>query len=133
MKNKILTFLFGLAIITIVFSACEKETTSSQKSDNKPASSLTPNISIKEIIALFETLGKVGNTEIRIFPDSAIILEAHVISSDETGNFYKTLYLEDPTGGIFLSIESGTISDSYPLGETVHLNLSELTIMIDSV
>jgi len=96
-------------------------------------SGLTPNITVQGIGTLFASLPLVqGSTTVHQFPDSNIVLEAIVVSNDASGNIYKSLYLEDATGAVMLSIEGSDLYNDYPQGQKVHLNLANMTVEFDT-
>lgn len=61
-----------------------------------------------------------------------IIIEGIVITSDEAGNFYKELFIQDATGGIGLSINVTNLYNEYPLGRKVFIKCQGLTLGDDN-
>lgn len=65
------------------------------------------------------------------FKNEAII-SGYVISSDEFGNYYKRLVLQDnfknPTAGITLLIDEKYLYTKYPLGQKIYIKLKGLTL-----
>ena len=57
-----------------------------------------------------------------------IIISGRVISSDETGNIYKSLIIQDETAALAMSINSSSLSDSYKVGQEVVIDLTEMFI-----
>jgi hypothetical protein len=55
-----------------------------------------------------------------------IIIKGVVISSDESGNIYKSLYLQDTTGGINVSLNQSPLYTSYKLGQMVYVKCKGL-------
>ncbi|WP_291090644.1 DUF5689 domain-containing protein [Empedobacter sp. UBA7494] len=93
----------------------------------------SPNISLADLVS------KVTAGSIKLDANKAIaedlIVQAYVISSDETGNFYKTISLQDkvenPTIGIQIEIDGSNLYNSYPLGAQVQINLKGLIVAND--
>lgn len=93
----------------------------------------SPNISLADLVS------KVTAGSIKLDANKAIaedlIVQAYVISSDETGNFYKTISLQDkvenPTTGIQIEIDGSNLYNSYPLGAQVQINLKGLIVAND--
>lgn len=60
------------------------------------------------------------------------IVEAYVTSSDETGNIYKAMYLQDqpenPTIGIEMDIDGSNQYADFPVGAMVRINLKGLIV-----
>ena len=55
---------------------------------------------------------------------SNVVIKGRVISSDKTGNIYKTLYIQDETGALSISIDSYDLYQIYPLGQEVAINMT---------
>lgn len=133
MKIQFKPLLVLTLILAFLLNACVKEEFDQPEIPNpcNIKSGMTPNINIAGIKTLFDQLETIDGSTVKIFPDSNIVLEAKVISDDQAGNIYKALYLEDATGAVMLSIEGSNLFNDYPTGQTVHLNLSGLSIEFD--
>jgi DNA/RNA endonuclease YhcR with UshA esterase domain len=59
-------------------------------------------------------------------PDSTIT--GIVVSSDEQGNFYKTLVIQDETGGIQIKIANTSLFNRYPIGQQVFVKCQGLRL-----
>ena len=57
-----------------------------------------------------------------------IYIKAQVISSDQSGNLYRTMYLQDATAGIELKIGTRNLYNDYKLGQWVYVKLKDLTL-----
>ena len=83
---------------------------------------LTPTKTIAEVKKAYE------NNSATITDD--IIIEGYVSSSDESGNVYKTIYLQDapenPTQGLVVSVDAVSTYTSYPQGSKVYIKLKGL-------
>lgn len=92
-----------------------------------------PNATITQIKALAPTpdANFISN---HIIQDD-LIFEGYVISSDEEGNFYKTLVLQDavenPTAGIQIAINKTFLYGDYPFGAKVRVKAKGLSVGID--
>lgn len=66
------------------------------------------------------------------FRDSNAYFSGYVISSDEGGNFYKKLILQDrasnPTAGIQILIDDTALFDTYNFGRKVYIKLDGLSL-----
>lgn len=60
--------------------------------------------------------------------DETFIVKATVVSSDEGGNCYKYMTLQDATGGIEIAIDRTGLYNEYPVGQTVYLNCAGLVV-----
>lgn len=58
--------------------------------------------------------------------DFDFILKARIISSDDEGNVYKQMYVQDATSGLNIQIDQSNISKVYPLGQEVYLQIKGL-------
>ncbi|MEG0697613.1 MAG: DUF5689 domain-containing protein, partial [Algoriella sp.] len=85
-------------------------------------------------ITLPELMQRVNANQLNVDSNKAIlddlILEAYVISSDETGNIYKTISIQDnptnPTVGTQIEINAGNLYNDYPLGSKIQIRLKGL-------
>lgn len=91
-------------------------------------------------IKLPELMQKINANQLNLDANKAItddlILEAYVISSDETGNIYKTISIQDdptnPTVGTQIEINAGNLYTQYPLGSKIQINLKGLRAQKDT-
>ena len=51
-----------------------------------------------------------------------------MISEDRSGNVYKSLYIQDETGGIELKLGKNGLYNDYKLGQWVYVKCSGLTL-----
>ncbi len=78
------------------------------------------------------TLGDIkGKPQNVVFTDKAYI-EGYVSSSDESGNIYKTIYIQDdpvnPTHGFTLSVDAISTYTKYPQGAKVYIDVEGLAL-----
>lgn len=57
-----------------------------------------------------------------------IVTRGTVVSSDQEGNFYRSFFIEDATGGIEVKAGVAGLYLTYPMGMTVYVNLNSLTL-----
>ena len=85
------------------------------------------NKTIADIKAKHLSLG--NNTQDSICRyDEQFIVKAVVVSSDQGGNCYKYLTIQDETGGIEIAIDRSSLYNDYPVGQTVYLNCAGLVV-----
>lgn len=60
--------------------------------------------------------------------DEPFIVKAVVVSSDQGGNCYKYMTIQDETGGIEISIDRSSLYNDYPVGQTVYLDCRGLIV-----
>lgn len=63
--------------------------------------------------------------------NGALVVEGYVVSSDEAGNIYKTLYIQDkpenPTAAIRIAVDATDMYTFYDLGRKVYVRLNDPT------
>lgn len=57
-----------------------------------------------------------------------LLVKGHVISSDASGNIYKSLVIQDETGALAMSINANSMSNQYRRGQEVVIDLTGMTI-----
>jgi len=130
MKNKIKNSCIVLAAIGL-FSSCVNDTYDTPKFDTCVDPGLTKNKEVADIYAVAKNPvatppSKIPNTPTYTTED---IIEAYVISSDEGGNFYKSMYFQPTDGskGFNLSIdEANMYIKTFQPGRKVYLKLKGL-------
>lgn len=88
-----------------------------------------PNISMADFKALAPTTtGYVLITEDKIF-------DGYIVSSDENGNFYKTISFQDkpenPTAGLQMEIDRASNYADFPVGTHIRINAKGLRLGLD--
>lgn len=83
-------------------------------------------------MTLTELRAKYTNT-VYTFPDNSTdVVEGYVSSTDETGNIYKTIYIQDkavdPTQGFVISVDMVSSYTQYPQGSKVYIKLAGLSL-----
>ena len=56
------------------------------------------------------------------------IIKAQVVSSDEDGNIYRELYIQDATGAICLKLGRSSSYDDYKVGQILYIDCEDLCI-----
>ncbi len=60
--------------------------------------------------------------------NETFIVDGIVTSTDEGGNFYKTITIQDETGGITIQLDNSGLFNSYPLGQRVIIDCRGLIV-----
>ena len=84
------------------------------------AQTLAVNTTIADLKALYE------GTPYHIEKD--IVIGGQVISSDASGNIYRSLFIQDETGGIELKIGNSSLYNDYKTGQWVYVKCQGLTL-----
>lgn len=123
MKRNVLS-IWLLATITLLLSSCNKweDPEFQAPTYNGPQANRT----IADIKAM-HTLSS-GNLDSICSYDETFIVKAVVVSSDQGGNCYKYLTIQDETGGIEIAIDRSGLYNEYPVGQTVYLDCRGLIV-----
>ena len=115
---------FIISLLAIVFltgiSSCVKD-----KFDAPPVGGTDPNLTANITIAGLKAMYTGGNMQIT----DSLIVEAVVVGDDKSGNLYKTLAIEDSTGGIALTINGSNLYTNYPVGRRLFIKLKGLYLV----
>ena len=84
------------------------------------AQTLAVNTTIAELKALYQ--GKPYHVE------QDLVIGGQVISSDASGNIYRSLYIQDETGGIEVKIGNSGLYNDYQLGQMIYVKCQGLTV-----
>lgn len=119
--NKITLYLIGLFSMLAVLQACEYN-----DYDNPPEVEKIKPIYRTNSIEELKSLYTEGGAVIDIKED--FVVQGKVISSDKEGNIYKSLVIQDETGGIEVKINSSGLYNYFKLGTTVFLRANNLKL-----
>ncbi len=116
-SNKIwLAPVLFTALLSLAVGACVK-----QDFDEPPVGgsvvNITPNITIKALKALHVT----PDEGFDYIPDS-LVVGGVVVMDDRSGNYYKTLVIQDATGGIEVKFNDGYLYNQFPVGRQIYIN-----------
>lgn len=124
--NKIFNIIGAAAVSLAALVSCDEWepvfTGDYGKADVYTPVTLTPNTTILDLKKLYTTPG----TPVTISDD--IVIGGQVISEDRSGNVYKSLYIQDETGGIELKLGKNGLYNDYKLGQWVYVKCSGLTL-----
>lgn len=116
--NKILTSFLAIALITFMGS-CVKNTFD-PPAENIPSVDFTANTSIAALRAMHTTTGVLDTL------NTDIIIQGIVVATDESGNYYKSIVIQDSTAGIELLIDQTDIYTMFRLGQKVFIKCQGL-------
>lgn len=109
----------------LIWSACAPE-----DDFTAPAINLDPvetNIDLQSVVGMF-----LQNQEKVVSFDRDLVLEAYVVSSDEAGNFYKEMIVQDkpenPTAGVNVKLNMTSYHQFYNFGRKIYINLNGLSV-----
>lgn len=118
--SKALILLLSMGVAFLTSCVKEKYTTPDIES---PQAGFTANLSIAQLKSINTgALQLIGDTIIIASSGDTIVnpvIEGIVNADDESGNIYKTLYLQDNTGGIQIAIDKTSLYTNYKIGQKV--------------
>lgn len=124
--NKIKFFnILIIAALAVTLTSCNKweDPEFSASVYTGPAANKT----IADIKAMHSSLGIGAQDSICSYNDQFIV-KATVVSSDEGGNCYKYITVQDETGGMEIAIDRSGLYNDYPVGQTVYINCAGLIV-----
>lgn len=89
----------------------------------------TANMTLEELFSMVDATGEI------ISFDEEKIIEGYVVSSDSTGNFFKTVSIQNsltnPTHGIQVEMDRTNLFNNFPLGSKIKVSLNGLNAGYD--
>ena len=130
MKNSTFSEIcFGLVAFLWLFSCAPDTDFEVPESTTVPEVALAVNTDLDAVLGAF--FQNKENIDVVTF-EQDLILETFVVSSDEAGNFYKELIVQDapiaPTAGIAVQINQSAYYSTYDFGRKVYIKLQGLSI-----
>ena len=119
MLNRSSYWLLGM----LFFMTAGLITTSCNKKFDAPPSFVEPSIQANTTIKQLKAMHTMGNIE-RITDE--IIVGGVVVADDKSGNFYKSIAIQDATGGITVRLDGSNLFNSYPVGRKVFIRMKGL-------
>jgi hypothetical protein len=121
-KNKNLaTGLLATLLLAVSFVACVK-TEFDQPPVGGDGQDIPTNTTIQALKTLHETSGGFD----LITED--LVIGGTVIMDDRTGNYYKTIVIQDSTGGIEVKFSNGYLYNRYPVGRKIYIRCKDLML-----
>jgi hypothetical protein len=117
MKQKVNLGLSGCLLVTylLIISACYKQV----PPEGNRASTTDSLISIQSLRKL-HTMGMVE------FIGQSFVIEGTVVANDEHDNWYKSICIQDKTGGIVVQMDGLALYQHYPIGSLLRLSVQNL-------
>jgi Family of unknown function (DUF5689) len=119
MKSRFQFLALSLLALLAFAPACVKTEFDEPPVGGSPVS-VTANTTIAEIKKLY------NGSRLTIADEK--IIKGQVIMDDKSGNFYKTIVIQDATAGIELKFSDGYLYNKYPIGRNVYVNLKGLLL-----
>ena len=122
MKNIRIYFLSTLIALSAgAFFSCVKTEFDDIPITGTPVN-IQSNTTIKELKQKHVTIGGFD----KIAED--LIIEGVVVMDDRSGNYYKTIVIQDGSGGIEVLFNDGYLYNQYPIGRTIYIKCKDLIL-----
>ena len=109
------------ALLVAGFSACVKT-----EFDEPPSTPITVDITPNTTIADLKKLHVTPEGFDPIADD--LIITGEVIMDDRSGNYYKTIVIQDSTGGIEVKFNDGFLFNQFPIGRQIYIKCKGLLL-----
>ena len=113
-------FISPILVIPIVFASIF---ISCNKKFDEPPAYVVPNVTADLTISNLKAMHITGNLE-QITVDKTI--GGIVIADDRSGEFYKTIVIQDSTGGISVKLDGYDLYTNYPIGRMIFIKVKGL-------
>ena len=123
MKNRLRKTFATIAPYLILFSmfilveSCRK-----RMFDEPPAYGTDPDMTATYTIAELKAMYQGSPVHL---PDDMII-DGIVTADDRSGNFYKTIVIQDSTAGISIRVDANSLFNDYPIGRHIYIRCGGL-------
>ena len=118
--KKTMRYILSAAVVAATLTACESYTAPEPEF---PVYDWEANMTIAELRSKHEITNPSQKPQ-KVEEDW--IIKGVITGDDESGNIYKSLYLQDETGGINLAIDQVNMYNIMPVGQTVFVKLKGL-------
>jgi len=117
--------ILGVLVVLSQFLGCVKD----QDFSTPTVDCLEPNFTVTNTIQQVKGMYTFGGATVI---ETDVIIEGYVVSSDKSGNIYKTLSIQDapvnPTSAIKISIDETNLYTKYDVGRKIYVNLKGLAV-----
>lgn len=138
MKTNKIYNIFTVIVLAFTLNSCITDGEFSVPDVTVSEPNITPNSTVKAIQTALQQKFNSNKSLVYTFPvnkNNPTYIEAYVVSSDATGNFYKKLVIQDkaenPTAGVEILLNKTSLSASYELGRKVYVLLDGLSVSYD--
>eukprot|EP01034_Spumella_vulgaris_P006617 gene6617-8418_t len=107
-----------VALVVTTLSSCIKD-----NYDEPPVNGSDPNLTVTHTIRNLKHLFN-GTSSVQITDD--VIIAGVIAADDRSGNFYKTLVIQDSTAGITIRLDESGLFNNYMVGRRVFIKCKGL-------
>lgn len=118
---KNLNLLLVLALLATAAVSCLKK-----DFDEPPFNQIVPDAKANTTIAALKKLHVTAGGFDEVKTD--LVIAGEVIMDDRSGNYYKTLVIQDATGGIEVKFNDGYLYTKFPVGRTIFIKCKGLIL-----
>lgn len=122
------TYSITIILLAIVVSLLSCKKWDAQEFNAPVYTGKKANKTIADIKARHTVLSQNVLDSICQYSGERFIVKAVVVSSDEGGNCYKYITIQDQTGGIEIAVDQTGLFNEYPVGQVVYLNCDGLVV-----
>jgi Family of unknown function (DUF5689) len=122
-KNKLFFFFSSAAFLLALalgVASCVEETF-----DEPPTDCILTDVKANTSIKALKAKHTIG--QIETLRDD-IIIGGEVVMDDRSGNFYKTLVIQDTSGALEIKFNDGFLYSQYPVGRTIYIRCKDLLL-----
>ncbi|RFN59033.1 DUF5689 domain-containing protein [Marixanthomonas ophiurae] len=128
--------LITLFLLAVVATSCVKDDDFNVPNTDTTVVDLEGDVTVEQLRNLYLQELNTNENEFLTFSETDSYVTGYVISSDEGGNFFEELIIQDspenPKAGVKVLIDSNPLFTVYEFGRKVHVKLDGLTVGLDS-
>src|SRR5689334_3372972 len=126
---KFFTSYHKLSVVLALTSALFLSSCVLQAFTQPSTPNVDPNLTANKAIYQVDSLA--GNSTAPILINSDIVIAGVVIADDVSGNFYKTMIIQDSTAGIAVQLDVSNFATIYPIGRKIFIKCKGLYVAND--
>lgn len=113
---------FSAALLASLLAACSEEP------EMPPVYQFTPNTTIRDLKQQYWSTDRNYIETVALTNGEPTVVKGRVISSDESGNIYKSIMIADETAALTIAVNTTDTYKNYPLGQEVYVDATYLKI-----
>ena len=129
---KVMFKIAALAAAIVSLASCEEFQPVFTGQYGKPEEIQPVTVDENQIIKIDSLINIYGkpqnNTAVPLDAEGDFYIRGKVSSNDKRGNFYKSMFIQDETGGIEIKIGRSALYNEYKPGQTIYVKCNGLTL-----
>lgn len=127
--KKISLYISALAIAALGLTACDDRWETPPMDVPTEGADVNPTLTIAELKALYwQDATSYGTPVTKLADGRNAIIKGTIVSSTESGNIYKSVYIQDSTAAICIGVDTASVSAVMPMGVGVAIDVTGLQI-----